>query len=196
MTTAAIPRLVVGLLAASVLVACGSGSATEEVLAPAQATIQPPAWTTYHDQEGRFSIRYPAAWERSIQSLTPGLTDPREIVSVGSYHMRPGGELCAHLPVKALEDLGPEDAFLTVQERAQPHLADYPPRPIHFDLGEPTEGFDGELCVREPGDLLQWWLSFRNGTRAFYALVALGTSASEETRQQVTQTLNSFHIDG
>jgi hypothetical protein len=25
--------------------------------------------------------------------------------------------------------------------------------------------------------------------------VALGTSASKETRQQVTQTLNSFHID-
>ena len=196
MTTAAIPRLVVGLLAASVLVACGSGSATEQVLAPAQTTTQPPAWTTYDDHEGRFSIRYPAAWERSMQSLTPGLTDPREIVSVGSYHMRPGGELCAHLPVNELEDLGPEDAFLTVQERAQPHLAHYPPRPIHFDLGEPTEGFDGELCVREPGDLLQWWLPFRDGTRAFYALVALGTSASEETRQQVTQTLNSFHIDG
>jgi hypothetical protein len=50
--------------------------------------------------------------------------------------------------------------------------------------------------VREPGDLLQWWLPFRDGTRAFYALVALGTSASEETHQEVTQTLNSFHIDG
>jgi hypothetical protein len=194
MTTAAIPRLVAGLLAASVLLACGSGSA-EEMLAPAEMTTQPPALTTYDDQEGRFNIRYPAAWERSIQSLTPGLTDPREIVSVGSYHMRPGGELCPHLPVNALEDLGPGDAFLTVQERAQPHLADYPPRPIRFDLGEPTEGFDGELCVREPGDLDQWWLPFRDGSRAFYALVALGTSASKETRQQVTQTLNSFHID-
>jgi hypothetical protein len=194
MTTAAIPRLVAGLLAASVLVACGSGSA-EEMLAPAEMTIQAPALTTYDDQEGRFSIRYPAAWERSMQSLTPGLTDPREIVSVGSYHMRPGGELCAHLPVNALEDLSPADAFLTIQERAQPHLADYPPRPTQFDLGKPTEGFDGELCVREPGDLDQWWLPFRDGSRAFYALVALGTSASKETRQQVTQTLNSFHID-
>jgi hypothetical protein len=194
MTTAGIPRLVVGLLVASVLVACRSGSA-EGVLAPAEMTTQRPAWTTYDDQEGRFSIRYPAAWERSMQSLTPGLTDPREIVSVGSYHMRPGGELCAHLPVNALEDLSPADAFLTVQERAQPHLADYPPRPTQFDLGKPTEGFDGELCVREPGDFHQWWLPFRDGSRAFYALVALGTSASEETRQQVTQTLNSFHID-
>jgi hypothetical protein len=194
MTTAAIPRLVAGLLAASVLLACGSGSA-EEMLAPAEMTTQPPALTTYDDQEGRFSIRYPAAWERSMQSLAPGLTDPREIVSVGSYHMRPGGELCAHLPVNALEDLSPADAFLTIQERAQPHLADYPPRPTQFDLGKPTEGFDGELCVREPGDLDQWWLPFRDGSRAFYALVALGTSASKETRQQVTQTLNSFHID-
>jgi hypothetical protein len=153
----------VGLLVASVLVACRSGSA-EGVLAPAEMTTQRPAWTTYDDQEGRFSIRYPAAWERSMQSLTPGLTDPREIVSVGSYHMRPGGELCAHLPVNALEDLSPADAFLTVQERAQPHLADYPPRPTQFDLGKPTEGFDGELCVREPGDLHQW--GSRSGTEA------------------------------
>jgi hypothetical protein len=169
MTTAAIPRLVVGLLAASVLVACGSGSAMEQVLAPAQTTTQPPAWTTYYDQEGRFSIRYPAAWERSIQSLTPGLTDPREIVSVGSYHMRPGGELCAHLPVNALEDLGPEDAFLTVQERAQPHLAAYPPRPIHFDLGEPTEGSTASSVCGSPA------ISFSGGSRS-------GTELERSTR--------------
>ena len=79
---------------------------------------------------------------------------------------------------------------------AQPHLADYPPRPTQFDLGKPTEGFDGEFCVREPGDLLQWWLPFRDGSRALNGFVALGTSASEETRQQVTQALNSFHVDG
>lgn len=196
MTAAALPRLLAGLLAASVLVACGSGSATEEVLAPAQTTTQPPAWTTYYDQEGRFSIRHPAAWERSIQSLTPMLTDPREIVSLATYHMRPGGELCEHLPANALEDLGAEDAFLSIQERPDPHLAVYPPRPIQFDLGEPNKQFEGVDCVREPGDLLQWWLPFRDGSRAFYALVALGTSASEETRQQLLETLNSFHLDG
>jgi hypothetical protein len=194
--TAAIPRLVVGLLAASVLVACGSGSATEEVLAPAQATTQPPAWTTYYDQDGRFSIRYPVTWERSMQSLTPMLTDPREIVSVGTYDMRPGGELREHLPANALEDLRAEDAFLSIQERSDPHLAVYPPRPIQFDLGEPNKQFEGVDCVREPRDLLQWWLPFRDGSRAFYALVALGTSASEETRQQLLETLNSFHLDG
>ena len=76
MTTAAIPRLVVGLLAASALVACGSGSATEQVLAPAQTTTQPPAWTTYYDQEGGFSKAFaPGAielinWRAGAETLT------------------------------------------------------------------------------------------------------------------------------
>lgn len=149
----------------------------------------------HDDRGGRFSIRFPAGWKRAAESLTPLLTDPREIVSVGTHDLRPGGERCAHLPVNALEDLGPTDAFLTVQERAQPHLADYPPRPIHFELGAPDERFDGVNCVRS-ASILQWWLPFRDGDRAFYALVVLGKSASEDTRRQMLQTLDSFRVDG
>lgn len=166
-----------------------------EMHTPAQTTDQASAWTTYHDQDARFSIRYPTAWERSEQSLTPMLVDPREIVSVGTYHMRPGGELCEHLPANALEDLGPEDAFLSIQERTQLHLEVYSPRPAQFTLGQPNEQFEGVDCVREPDDLFQWWLSFKDGDRAFYVLVARGTSASEQARQQVLETLNSFQVD-
>jgi hypothetical protein len=153
MIEAALPRLFLVSLVAAALVGCGAEQ-TGQVPVPADTATHPPAWTTYYDEDGRFSIRYPAAWERSAQSLTPILSDPREIVSVGTYHMRPGGELCEHLPANALEDLGPEDAFLSIQERAQPHLDLYSPRPPQFTLGQPTEGFEGVDCVREPGDLI------------------------------------------
>jgi hypothetical protein len=197
MEAAILPRLVVGLLSATIVLgACGVGKENEQVRAPPPTTSQPAAWTTYQNSDGQFSIRYPSTWERSVQRLTPILTDPFEIVSVGTYNMRPGGDLCAHLPVNALEDLGPTDAFLTIQEEGHPQLADYPSRPIEFKLGPPNEQFDGVACVRDPTALAQWWLSFRDGNRAFYVLVALGKSASEETRQQVLQTLNSFHVDG
>ena len=193
MTTEALSGAVAAVLAATLLVACGN----EKVSTPAATIIEPvPRWTLYHDTGGRFSIRFPAGWVRATQSLTPLLSDPREIVSIGTYTMRPGGELCEHLPANALEDLGPEDAFLSIEERAAPHLAVYPARPTQFTLGKPNEEFDGVGCVRDPNDLFQWWLSFRDGDRAFYALVALGKSASEETRQQVLETLNSFQVDG
>jgi hypothetical protein len=110
--------------------------------------------------------------------------------------MRSGGELCEHLPANALEELEPADAFLSIQERAAPHLESYPVRPTQFTLGAPDEDFEGVDCIRDPNNLFQWWFPFRDGDRAFYALVALGKSASEETRQQVLETLNSFEVYG
>jgi hypothetical protein len=195
MTTRALSGAVAAGLAATFLVACGHEN--EKATTPPGTATQPAAARTlYQDTEGRFSIRYPAGWIRATESLTPHLSDPREIVSIGTYTMRPGGELCEHLPANALEDIGPEDAFLSIEERAAPHLAVYPARPTQFTLGKPNEDFDGVGCVRDPNGLLQWWLSFRDGSRAFYALVALGKSASEETRQQLVETLNSFQVDG
>ena len=195
MTTKALSGVLASVLAAILLAACGYENEKAST-PPAPAPEPAPAWTIYHDSDGRFRISYPSGWLRSSQSLTPGLVDPREIVSIGTSNMRPGGELCAHLPANALEDLGAEDAFLSIEERAEPNLADYAPRPVRFTLGPPNKDFDGVHCVREPNDLLQWWLSFRDGSRAFYALVSLGRSASEETRRQVLETLNSFAVDG
>jgi len=104
-----------------------------------------------------------------------------ELLALGTYELRPGGDRCAHQPVNAIEDLGPRDALIVVFERAPPYTeSGYPPRQGTPELA----GGTGRFCV--PGtNRLDSWLSFGEHGRAFYALLALGENASEETRAQL-----------
>lgn len=45
--------------------------------------------TTYHSDEHEFSITHPSLWNRAEQSLTPLLSDPLEIFSVGTQRVTP-----------------------------------------------------------------------------------------------------------
>jgi hypothetical protein len=89
---------------------------------PGQASDEPTqeSWIVHCDPERGFSVRYPKEWYLADERLTPNLGDPREILSVGTYRLRVGGERCAHFPVYALEDLGSDDAFISVFERSPP----------------------------------------------------------------------------
>jgi hypothetical protein len=154
--------------------------------------------TTYHSDEHEFSITYPSLWNRAEQSLTPLLSDPLEIFSVGTQELRPGEELCAHMPDDALADMGPADAFVTIQEEQDLHDEGetYPARPLRFGV---TEDFDLDRgadveCV--PPHLLAGWMNFEVGGRAFYVLAAAGPEASEQTVDQIWAVLDSLEVEG
>lgn len=153
---------------------------------------EPETWVTYRNAERGFSVRYPDDWYRASGRLTPNLGDPKEILSLGTYRLRVGGDRCAHHPVYALEDLATQDAFISVLERSPPYPANrYPPRPERFEL--PTERRTGRFCV--PDDRrLDDWLFFSDGGRAFYLIVALGESASDDTKAEVVRVLNSLRF--
>ena len=137
-------------------------------------------WVLYRDSGYGVTVRYPSGWDRAEKTLTPNLDDPREILSLGTYPLRPGGDRCPHHPVNAIEDLGRTDAFISVLERASPHRADdYLPRPTH--LTPRLEPRTNRFCVPDPARL-DAWMTFSDGDRAFYLLVAVGESASDETR--------------
>jgi hypothetical protein len=55
--------------------------------------------------------------------------------------------------------------------------------------------FWGAGCLQNPNRLVTWWIRFRQRDRAFYGLVAVGDSATEETRAQVFQALSSFQVE-
>jgi hypothetical protein len=161
--------------------------------APRSETEPPARWTTFRDPVHGLTVSYPPGWQRAEKTLTPRLGDPEEILSLGTYQLRPGGERCAHMPVTALEDLGAEDAFVSVQERSPPYPSEgYPPRSTPFT---PTlhEG-GGEFCVPDPGRLAAW-VSFSDARRAFYVLIAVGPSASDDTRAEVYEILESLRFD-
>ncbi|HET9311489.1 MAG TPA: hypothetical protein VFP41_09760 [Actinomycetota bacterium] len=130
-----------------------------------------------------FSVEYPAGWTLAEEPLTD-LIDPREIVSIGTFPLRPGGAAPtdAFLPGNAIADMGSSDVFLTVQERRTPGTASRNPgRPAQFGpdagCGSDPACPDGTSLGIE--GLRAWWIPFTDPStgRAFYAFVAMGEDA-------------------
>jgi hypothetical protein len=138
----------------------------------------------------------PPGWKRAISSLTPHLTDPREVLSVGTFPLRYRPVGCDHMPSSALEDLGPGDALITLEERGLDPTStwpDFPARPSHFgpELGGRSEASD---CV--PGArFTDHWFGFTDAGRHFHVLVAFGPEASAEVQRQAWGILDSLRID-
>jgi hypothetical protein len=142
------------------------------------------------------TVELPPGWQRADVSLTPNLTDPREVLSVATFPLAYRQGDCAHVPASALEDLGPRDAFVTLQERGRdPGSAwhDFPRRPERFGprLGGPSEGHD---CVPR-ARLRHHWFGFTDAGRHFHALVALGPEAPAAVQEEAWGVLDSLRVD-
>jgi hypothetical protein len=138
----------------------------------------------------------PPGWHPASSSLTPGLGDPREVLSVGTFPLRYRELVCAQIPGSALEDLGPGDAFVTLQERGlEPGStwSDFPPRPAHFgaSLAVPSEV---SACV-PAARFSDHWFGFTDAGRHFHVLVAFGPEASRTTRAQAWEILDALVVD-
>jgi hypothetical protein len=100
-----------------------------------------PDWTTYEIPEAALAVMYPSSWARSTDPLMPNLVDPSELVALSTFPARPGGENRAHMPENAIEDMGPTDALVVIQERlggpedGTVAAGDYPRRPAQFGPG-------------------------------------------------------------
>jgi hypothetical protein len=175
-------------LALVALALAGCGPETE-------ASPPRPASPTAYESRG-VAVKLPFGWQHSSSSLTPGLTDPREVMSVGTFALRFRPTSCAHIAGSALEDLGPGDAFVTLLERGlEPgsSWAGFPPRPAQFgpELGGPSEASE---CV-PTADLVDHWFGFTDGDRHFHVLVAFGPQTTAATRAEAWSILDGLRVD-
>jgi hypothetical protein len=144
--------------------------------------------------ERDFTLDLPNGWHLFSESQTPALTNPVEILSAGT--VPPGGPdegSCAHVPVGALERMGPQDAFVTLQERHGE--AWFPDRPEPFTLPEWSEGTDAEACARNGEQLDIHWFGFRDAGRGFHVLVVFGRDAPRERRAEAVALLDSLRFE-
>jgi hypothetical protein len=160
-----------------------------------------PGWTTYRSAKWGYTVGFPAGWQRATSSLTPSLTDPREILSLGTFPLRYRPTDCEAFAGSAQQDLGDGDAFVTILERGIPtprqgypegKIVGVPPRPERFgaDSGRGVEPTD---C---PGSrALVQWIDFRDAGRYFYALVAFGRSVPGDLRRDAYRILDSLSFD-
>jgi hypothetical protein len=180
-------RAIVTIATAAILTLSACGSLPSPSPTPAEVSVPKRGLKT----------ELPAGWHRAESSLTPRLSDPREVLSVGTFQLRYRRTRCAGVPGSALADLGPTDALVTIQERgkaARPAMwAGFPQRPPHFGphLGN---SFEGAQCV-PTGRFTDHWIAFTDGDRHFHVLVAFGPDASEVTRGQAWHILDSLQID-
>ncbi len=140
------------------------------------------------------TVVLPSGWQRAQESLTPALGDPREVLSVATFPLRHRERPCAHMPVSALEDLGPRDALVTLQERTMgARSPQFEPRPDRFGpaLGGPSEASECSETAR----FRDHWFAFRDRGRTFHVLVAFGPQAPAEVQDQAWRALDGLVVD-
>jgi hypothetical protein len=151
-------------------------------------------WVAFQSQHHDFSVQYPQGWTRATERLTPVLTDPLEILALGTYPLRVGGETCAQFPVNAIEDMGPTDALIWVAERKEP--ADVAnPRPSSFELlTGPGDADESPGCLSGPKDFWHRSLEFSEAGRDFELYIAHGNAATVST-SEIAGILDSLSFD-
>lgn len=177
------------LLAVSVLVAAlavvlvlGSRDDSERVAVPA-----PARWTTTVRDDAWISL--PLGWQLASRTLTPHLSDPKELFSAGTFPLRFVQGHCNHQPDGALRRMTSADAFVTVQERRGG--PPFPARPAHFKA--PRGGLF-ESCTQDSPDIHGFALDFRDAGRNFTALVWLGRDVSPERRAEAFAILDRLRF--
>ena len=166
------------------------------LLALAACAEEPAATSQLAEGDRGVAVELPAGWHLADERLTPNLTDPVEVLAAATVPLRYRETGCAHVAGAALEDLGPQDAFLTLQERGYDHRSawpDFPPRPDRFGprLGERSEA---SYCV-PAARFTDHWFGFSESGRRFHVLVAFGPEAPEHVRAEAWAVLDSLRID-
>jgi sugar lactone lactonase YvrE len=154
-------------------------------------------WTAYVDSGAGFTVRYPPGWHLAHHPVLPGLFDPRERLAVATYALRRWPEPCVgRWPGRPGNlDLGPRDAFLTVQERGRNPAyswTDFPGRPTHFTLQQATPAAEVG-CATQTGAVARL-INFTDSGRHFDAIVILGRAVSANTRRDALRVLDSLRF--
>src|SRR5215210_3817828 len=125
------------LVAGLVLCSCGGDEARPVPAAAAAAA----GMTRYSDERRGFEVTFPSDWRRADTVLTPHLSAPREILSVGTVEpvQNRVGSACAQHPVETLDRVGARDVFVTIQERGNAVSEEMRPGPPQLDVVTPDD---------------------------------------------------------
>ena len=178
------------LLAGLILSSCGA----DEERAPA-AGVAPAGMTRYTDERRGFEVTFPSGWRRADAVLTPQLSAPREILSVGTVAPvpHPAGSAGAQHPVEPLERVGRRAGFVTIQESANSVSGEMRHGPPQLDAVAPDDS-ETEDCVRRGIPFRTYWMPFTMGGRGFYANAAVGDDAGSTGRAELQAVLDSFTV--
>ena len=160
---------------------------------------------TFHDEARGYTITYPDDWKVADENLTPWLSSPSEILSLGTFPLRISGHpddgfrlFDAPVAPAALQDMQSDDAFISLQESGGVSAGSTESRPDHFGPLGCVESIYGCHPSEElpkawrDAPFRAWWIPFGDAGRAFYLFVAIGNDAPAALREQAWQVANSL----
>ena len=164
--------------------------------------------TTLHDEELGYEVTYPAEWTVAHENLTPWLSSPTEILSLGTFPLRVSehpddGFRLFDAPIApvALQDMRSDDVFISLQESGGGSAGSTGNRPDHFGPLGCDESIYGCRPLKElPAALREapfraWWIPFKDAGRAFYLFVAIGTDVTPELHHQAWEVADSISFE-
>jgi hypothetical protein len=178
------------VLLAVLVVGCGA-----ERTRPAAERGAPAGLTRYTDERRGFEVTFPSSWRRARRVLTPALTEPREILSLGTVRPVVNGPAsrCGQHPTSTLGRVGPRDVFLTIQERTNQLSSEMVPAPPRLADVTPDRS-ETVQCLDRDVPLKTYWMPFRSGGRGFYANAAVGDDVTPRRRAQLQAVLDSLRF--
>jgi hypothetical protein len=190
-------RLAIAAAAAmAVIVAAALLSAGPEPSDERAVTRPADDWTTTVNEAHGFTVALPPGWRLATESLTPALSDPREILSAGTFPLAYRPSACNHMPTGALRAIGPGDGFVTVEERGRGgSTVGFPARPASFGGTAEQRSGDVAACLGDGSRAHEYWIPFRDAGRRFYALVVLGPRASRQTKEEAFAILDRLRFE-
>jgi hypothetical protein len=154
-----------------------------------------PSKRTHHDDRYGYDVTLPEGWQRAPRTLTPALRDPREILAAATFPLPVTKDGCTNMPSTALARMPRDGALVEIEERGGSPTSEFVRRPPRFTAAAGTADIEVVDCVPQPPRFRPRWISFRDGGRAFYALVAIGKSAPPSVRREAYGILNSLRFD-
>jgi hypothetical protein len=161
-------------------------------------------WSTVTDHAHGLSLSYPRSWQTAPSTLTPVLVDPVTPIAVATYPLDNPQLLgeCDIVPQRALEEMGPRDAFIAVyvfQGLATFGSTAGRPEPFGPDLAwnggalpHRASGAGIQCTENVPGFVGD--LSFDDHGKHLSVLIAFGPQASAETRDEVYRILDTVTV--
>ena len=185
---------------------------------PSLADPVPEGWRSGASNSAGAEYVVPSeGWRVIEESLTPdfsGLPLPERykdtIISFATYQASPGSStvFCANNPQTALEQLGPQDALISVLEMAEVMVDEYPDRRratgIYEDEPEQLYPYIGEMnndsCYDRANEgrvapLFHREYIFNDQGRAFVVTVGIGGQATKQTEEQVWTILDGLTFE-
>jgi hypothetical protein len=189
---------VVGACATVSAVAFGVVSLSDQsgpvVMTNPGTTAAPRGWLTVRDDAHGLAISYPRSWHPAAATLTPVLVDPVVPIALGTYRLEPQrlGE-CDIVPQKALDALGPRDAFIAIYvfNGMATWTADVT-RPAHFGPGLPWFRFRTQCTQHVRGRVGS--LNFAEHGRRLSVLIAIGVNATSQRQKEIYRILDTLTV--